>query len=128
MMPLLWQVCSISVRCTRASSCARPLRAISSSASCCRVMATPLTTATTELEAALAHGPRATPLQAIGPLIQDQVILSGKSFAMWRPAEPDRLLEHPATLEAFAHDEYMPYWCDLWPASRMLAKAILAAP
>lgn len=46
---------------------------------------------------------------------------------MWRPAEPDRLLEHPSTLEAFSQDEYLPYWCDLWPASRMLAKAILAA-
>src|SRR5262249_25330125 len=25
-------------------------------------------------------------------------------------------------------DEYMPYWADLWPASRMLAKAILHEP
>ena len=82
----------------------------------------------TEHEAALADWPRATPLQALGPLIQEQVILNDKTFAMWRPAEPDRLLEHPATLEAFSHDEYMPYWCDLWPVSRMLAKAILAAP
>jgi len=81
-----------------------------------------------EHEAALADWPRATPLQALGPLIQEQVILNDKTFAMWRPAEPDRLLEHPATLEAFGHDEYMPYWCDLWPVSRMLAKAILSVP
>lgn len=80
-----------------------------------------------EHEAALADWPRATPLQALGPLVQEQVILNDTTFAMWRPAEPDRLLEHPATLEAFSHDEYMPYWCDLWPVSRMLAKAILAA-
>jgi predicted nicotinamide N-methyase len=26
---------------------------------------------------------------------------------------------------AFDSDEYMPYWTDLWPASRMLAKVIL---
>lgn len=78
-------------------------------------------------EEMLASWPRATPLAALGPLIQDQVILGEQTFAMWRPAEPDRLLEHPATIEAFAHDEYMPYWCDLWPASRMLAKAILSA-
>jgi predicted nicotinamide N-methyase len=30
--------------------------------------------------------------------------------------------------DAFAKDEYMPYWADLWPASRMLAKAILHEP
>lgn len=89
-------------------------------------------------EASLAAWPRATPLNALGPLLQEQVILqvrpdnqSGTTehrFRMWRPAEPDRLLEHPATLEAFSHDEYMPYWCDLWPVSRILAKAILAHP
>jgi predicted nicotinamide N-methyase len=29
---------------------------------------------------------------------------------------------------AFGEDEYMPYWADLWPAARMLAKAILREP
>src|SRR5262249_45371048 len=29
---------------------------------------------------------------------------------------------------AFAADEYLPYWADLWPAARMLAKAILREP
>jgi predicted nicotinamide N-methyase len=31
----------------------------------------------------------------------------------------------PAVHDAFARDEYMPYWADLWPAARMLAKAIV---
>src|SRR5262245_30352084 len=34
-------------------------------------------------------------------------------------------MEHPAIVTAFAADEYMPYWADLWPVSRMLARAIL---
>jgi predicted nicotinamide N-methyase len=38
------------------------------------------------------------------------------------------LLNLPAVHAAFARDEYMPYWADLWPASRMLAKAILHEP
>ncbi|HQR42617.1 MAG TPA: class I SAM-dependent methyltransferase [Gemmatales bacterium] len=86
-----------------------------------------------EHEASLAAWTRATPLSALGPLLQEQVDLhlhgetTPRTFRMWRPAEPDRLLEHPSTLEAFSHDEYMPYWCDLWPVSRMLAKAILAS-
>jgi predicted nicotinamide N-methyase len=76
-------------------------------------------------EARLAAWPRATPLEAIGDTIDERVLLAENTFHMLRPAEPDRLLEHPAILAAFAHDEYMPYWCDLWPASRMLAKTIL---
>jgi predicted nicotinamide N-methyase len=42
-----------------------------------------------------------------------------------RPAEPDLLLDNPAVMRAFEHDEYMPYWADLWPAARMLSKVIL---
>lgn len=80
-----------------------------------------------EYESSLDNWPRFTPIKALGPLLQEQVILGERTFTMWRPAEPDRLLEHPATIEAFSQDEYMPYWCDLWPASRMLAKAILNA-
>jgi predicted nicotinamide N-methyase len=76
-------------------------------------------------EAQLAGWPRFTPLEAIGPTLHECVLIGTHEFLMLRPAEPDRLLEHPATLEGFARDEYMPYWCDLWPASRMLAKAIL---
>ena len=66
-----------------------------------------------------------TPPEAVGPIVKETVLLEGHSFLIERPAEPDRLLDHPAVHEAFARDEYMPYWADLWPAARMLAKAIL---
>ncbi len=66
-----------------------------------------------------------TPRDAVGPTVTEPVDLDGRTFQIQRPAEPDRLLEHPAVHAAFARDEYMPYWCDLWPAARMLAKAIL---
>jgi predicted nicotinamide N-methyase len=45
-----------------------------------------------------------------------------------RPADSDRLLNHPAIHSAFAVDEYMPYWTDLWPGARMLAKAVVREP
>src|SRR5262249_34268733 len=35
-----------------------------------------------------------------------------------RPDQTDRLLDHPALVD------YMPYWAELWPAARMLAKVI----
>jgi predicted nicotinamide N-methyase len=64
-------------------------------------------------------------LDSLGPMIREQVIVEDKTFAIVRPGESDRLLDNPAVLSAFAADEYMPYWADLWPAARMLAKAIL---
>jgi predicted nicotinamide N-methyase len=66
-----------------------------------------------------------TPLDALGPLVQERVIVEGRTFVIRRPRESDRLLDHPSVRSAFAADEFMPYWADLWPAARMLAKAIL---
>jgi predicted nicotinamide N-methyase len=65
-----------------------------------------------------------TPLDALGPLVREQVIVDGRTFVIDRPGESDSLLDHPAVRSAFAADEYLPYWADLWPAARMLAKAI----
>lgn len=56
------------------------------------------------------------------------VLIEDHSFVISRPSESDRLLSHPVIRSAFAADEYLPYWADLWPASRMLAKAILREP
>jgi predicted nicotinamide N-methyase len=69
-----------------------------------------------------------TPRDALGPLIREQVIVEDHTFCISRPSESDRLLDHPSVSSAFAADEYMPYWADLWPAARMLAKAILREP
>src|SRR5215469_2387147 len=66
-----------------------------------------------------------TPRDAIQGVIHETVLVEGRSFKIARPADSDRLLDHPAVRAAFAADEYMPYWTDLWPAARMLAKAIL---
>ncbi len=62
---------------------------------------------------------------ALGPIVQEKVLVEGRTFLLRRPADSDRLLDHPAVRAAFGHDEYMPYWADLWPAARMLAKALL---
>jgi len=70
----------------------------------------------------------ATPLDAIATTVLDHVIVEGHTFAIERPDDSDRLLDDPTVRAAFAADEYLPYWADLWPASRMLAKAILREP
>lgn len=69
-----------------------------------------------------------TPWDALGEFIREEVIVEDRTFQIDRPGESDRLLDHPAVRAAFAVDEYMPYWVDLWPAARMLAKAILREP
>src|SRR5439155_1362983 len=65
------------------------------------------------------------PPEALGPSIREQVIVEDQTFTIVRPDESDRLLDHPAVRSAFAADDYLPYWADLWPAARMLAKAVL---
>lgn len=66
-----------------------------------------------------------TPREALGPTVRETVIVEGRNFLVDRPSESDRYIDHPAVRSAFAINEYLPYWADLWPASRMLAKAIL---
>jgi predicted nicotinamide N-methyase len=70
----------------------------------------------------------ATPPEAIGEIVRERVILGEHTFLIDKPGGSDDLLKHPAVVAAFAADEYLPYWADLWPASRMLAKAVLAEP
>lgn len=41
-------------------------------------------------------------------------------LSLLRPREPEALLDE----EAFADDEFMPYWAELWPAGLALAQAL----
>ena len=63
-------------------------------------------------------------LARLGPLVRETVIVEGRSFVIVRPGESDKLLDNPAVHEASRKDDYMPYWADLWPAARMLAKVL----
>lgn len=69
-----------------------------------------------------------TPLEAIGGVIREKVIIEGRTFLLERPVESERLMEHPAVRSAYVSHQYLPYWTDLWPAARMLAKVILREP
>ena len=43
-------------------------------------------------------------------------------LTLLRPREPDALIDE----DAFADDEFMPYWAELWPAGLALARALPA--
>ena len=61
----------------------------------------------------------------LGESVRERLIVEGRTYLIDRPAHSEQLIEHPAVRSAFAADEYLPYWADLWPAARMLGKAIL---
>ncbi len=69
-----------------------------------------------------------TPWDALGPLTREPVVIDRRTFLIERPERSDHLLDHPAVRAMFAADEYLPYWTDLWPAARMLAKAGMREP
>jgi predicted nicotinamide N-methyase len=67
----------------------------------------------------------ATPPEALGPSVREQVFIDDHAFLIERPGESDRLFEHPTVRSTCAAVDYLPYWADLWPAARMLAKVIV---
>lgn len=69
-----------------------------------------------------------TPPDALGPIVREKVVIHGRTFVIARPDESDKLINHPVVQAAFEADEYLPYWTDLWPAARMLAKVVLQEP
>jgi predicted nicotinamide N-methyase len=54
--------------------------------------------------------------------------IANRRFDLSWPANMDALLDDPETHRRFARDEYMPYWAQPWPASVLLAEAVLSGP
>ena len=53
-------------------------------------------------------------------LIEEVVPLHGRDLRVLRPRDSEALLSE----EAFAREEYLPYWAELWPSALALARAI----
>ena len=53
-------------------------------------------------------------------LYSDVVAVAGVRLELLRPESPEALIDE----EAFADDEFLPYWAELWPAARALAEAL----
>ena len=50
----------------------------------------------------------------------ETIAVGGVELHVVRPADPDALLDE----DAFAEDEFLPYWAELWPAGLALAEAL----
>ena len=46
--------------------------------------------------------------------------VGGLALSLLRPGTPEDLIDE----EAFADDEFLPYWAELWPAAHALAAAL----
>lgn len=57
-----------------------------------------------------------------GELIEDMVTAGGLELAVLRPPDAEALIDE----DAFAVDEFLPYWAELWPAGLALADALPA--
>ena len=58
------------------------------------------------------------------PVSSVRVAAAGRVFELLVPANSEQLIETPTVAERFENDEYLPYWAQLWPASRLLANAV----
>jgi predicted nicotinamide N-methyase len=53
-------------------------------------------------------------------LTEERLRVGGVELSLLRPRDPEALLDE----EAFARDEFLPYWAELWPAGLALARAL----
>src|SRR3954469_13788591 len=57
-------------------------------------------------------------------LVEDTVRVAGLQLALLRPRDSEALLDE----HAFEHEEFLPYWAELWPSGLGLAEALAGAP
>jgi predicted nicotinamide N-methyase len=53
-------------------------------------------------------------------LVEEVVGIAGRDLALLRPRDAEALLDE----DAFEHEEFLPYWAELWPSALALARAI----
>jgi predicted nicotinamide N-methyase len=53
-------------------------------------------------------------------VVEEVVPLRGRDLRLLRPRDADALLDE----HAFEHEEYLPYWAELWPSSLALARSV----
>jgi predicted nicotinamide N-methyase len=53
-------------------------------------------------------------------VVEEVVALDGRDLRLLRPRDAEALLDE----DAFANEEYLPYWAELWPSSLALARAV----
>ena len=63
-------------------------------------------------------------LHRMEDLVEHVVALPGREVALLAPRDGEALLSE----EAFEHEEFLPYWAELWPSALALARAVARRP
>jgi predicted nicotinamide N-methyase len=53
-------------------------------------------------------------------LVEETVVLGGRDLTVLRPRDSDALIDE----RAFEHEEFLPYWAELWPSGHALARRV----
>jgi predicted nicotinamide N-methyase len=53
-------------------------------------------------------------------LVEERTRVGGRALSLLRPRVADALLDE----EAFEHEEFLPYWAELWPSAVALAREV----
>jgi predicted nicotinamide N-methyase len=53
-------------------------------------------------------------------LVEERIEVGGRRISLLRPRVADALLDE----EAFEHEEFLPYWAELWPSAIALAREV----
>jgi predicted nicotinamide N-methyase len=56
--------------------------------------------------------------------VEETVDVAGRRLSLLRPRDAEALLDE----EAFEHEEYLPYWAELWPSGLTLAEEVARRP
>ena len=57
-------------------------------------------------------------------IVRTELPLAGRMVKIHHPRNADDLIDE----EAFAEDERLPYWADVWPSARVLADRVVSLP
>ena len=60
----------------------------------------------------------------VDDLVEHVVALAGRDLRLLAPRDSDALLDE----EAFEHEEFLPYWAELWPSAIALARVLARRP
>jgi predicted nicotinamide N-methyase len=55
-------------------------------------------------------------------LVEEVVGIAGRDLVLLRPRDAEALLDE----DAFEHEEFLPYWAELWPSALALARVVAA--
>src|SRR5919198_1185983 len=53
-------------------------------------------------------------------VVEEVIAIDGRDLRLLRPRDAEALLDE----HAFEHEEYLPYWAELWPSALALARAV----